>query len=193
MIATYADHQESELVALALRGRNAAFAEILRRHRDPVYRLIRGHLGDAEVALDLTQETFMAAHSALDRYDPERPLRAWLARIAINKCRDWARRRRVRALLLLAGPLDMGGLDVGDEAPGPWERVRDREELRAVAVAIAALPASLKEPLLLQTMEELSQAEIAHALGISPKAVETRIRRARIKLAEVIGRRKVQS
>jgi RNA polymerase sigma-70 factor (ECF subfamily) len=56
--------------------------------------------------------------------------------------------------------------------------------LRALAKAIATLPASIKEPLLLQVFEELSQAEIGRTLGISEKAVETRIRRARLMLAE---------
>src|SRR3546814_15935115 len=57
-------------------------------------------------ALDLVQEAFVAAFDALDRYDQGRPLRTWLARIAINKCRDWARRRAVRRLLNLSASYD---------------------------------------------------------------------------------------
>src|SRR3546814_18300648 len=56
-----------------------------------------GQIGDADEAMDLTQETFVSGFSALDRYDGDRPFRTWIARIAPNKCRDWARRRTVRA------------------------------------------------------------------------------------------------
>src|SRR3546814_16678142 len=63
----------------------AAFGEIMRRHRNAIYRLAYGHVGDPEAALDLVQEAFVAAFDALDRYDQGRPLRTWLARIAINK------------------------------------------------------------------------------------------------------------
>ncbi len=179
---------DGELATLATAGRQAAFSVIIRRHRDPIYRLIRGHVGDADEALDLVQETFVSAHQALARYDGARPFRAWLARIAINKCRDWGRRRTVRRLLFRADPLDGGVFEVEDDSPSPWQIAQDREELRALNQAIAALPASLKEPLLLRTVEELSQAEVAAALDISEKAVETRVRRARLRLCQMLGR-----
>jgi RNA polymerase sigma-70 factor (ECF subfamily) len=178
------DLDDAALAALALSGRQDAFARIMQRHREPIFRLIRGHVGDADEALDLTQETFVAAYGALDHFDGARPMRAWLARIALNKCRDWGRRRTVRRLFRQAEPLDVGAIQVADDAPGPWAVAQGRDDLRALAKAIATLPASIKEPLLLQVFEELSQAEIGRTLGISEKAVETRIRRARLMLAE---------
>lgn len=81
---------DGELAALTLGGRHAAFAEIMRRHREPIYRLIRAHFGDAEEALDVAQNRFAAAFQNLARYDSDQPLRAWLARIAINKSRGLA-------------------------------------------------------------------------------------------------------
>lgn len=89
---------DGELASLSLVGREAAFTEIVRRHRSVLYRLALGNVGDADEALDIVQETFVAAHLALKHYDPDRPMRAWLAAIAINKCRDWRRRRAVRRL-----------------------------------------------------------------------------------------------
>lgn len=62
----------------------------------------------------------------------------------------------------------------------------DRQELERVAAAIAALPGNLRETLVLRTIEGLSQAETAETLGVSEKAVETRLYRARQKLAERI-------
>lgn len=173
---------DGELAALALAGRQNAFAEIMRRHRETVYRLARGHVGDPDSAFDLVQETFVAAFRALDRYDQSRPLRAWLSRIAINKCRDWARRRAVRRLLMpIVSAEDF--TEVPDPAPAIDTAAADRQEFETLWQAIAALPRQLREPLILRTLEGLSQAETAAILRISEKAVETRLYRARSKLA----------
>lgn len=175
---------DGELAALTLAGRGAAFAEIMRRHRDPIYRLIRGHVGQADDALDLVQECFSSAFKALDRYDQQRPLRAWLSRIAVNKCRDWSRRRMVRRLFT-ALPFTGTVLEVEDTSPSLEEAAADREELELLWKAVAELPSVLKEPLILRTIEGLSQAEVADVLRISEKAVETRIYRARAKLSKI--------
>lgn len=174
---------DGELAALTLAGRQTAFADLMRRHREPIFRLIRGYVGNADDALDLVQECFTSAFLHLDRYDQSRPLRAWLSRIAINKCRDWARRKAVRRFLLAAGSLSREAADVPDLAPPAADAVADREELELLWQAIAKLPAALKEPLVLRTIEGLTQAETAEVLGISEKAVETRLYRARAKLA----------
>ena len=63
----------------------------------------------------------------------------------------------------------------------------DRQELDRVTGAISTLPMNLKEALVLRTIEGLSQAETAEVLGISQKAVETRLYRARLRLLEKLG------
>lgn len=175
---------DGELAALFLGGRQAAFAEIMRRHQAPVYRLIRAHTGDAEEALDLTQECFAAAYQSLRDYDGSRPLGAWLTRVAINKSRDWRRRRRVRHIFSFASSLPVGTIEAqADDAPGADAVAFDKAQLARLSELVAKLPAALKEVLLLRTVEGLSQADTAQALSISAKAVETRLRRAREKLA----------
>lgn len=176
---------DGELAALALAGRQAAFGELMRRHRDGVYRLARGHTGDADAALDVTQQSFLAAFSALARYDGARPFRTWIARIALNKCHDWARRRAVRRIFSFALPMEAADL-VADEAATPETVLADRQELHRTMAAIAALPASLKEVLILRTIDGFSQPETAAVLGVSEKAVETRLYRARIKLTDAL-------
>lgn len=179
---------DAELAALSLTGRDAAYAEIMRRHRHTIYRVILGNVADPEEALDLVQETFVAAHRALARYDKERPMRRWLATIALNKCRDWRRRREVRRLFTFALPLDAGSAEVPEDRVPPDIEVADRAEVKRVARAIAELPAALREPLVLRAVEDLSQAETAAILGVTEKAVETRVRRARAKLSERLKR-----
>lgn len=188
MTPDYAGLTDGDLATLALAGGDAAYAEIMRRHRSHVYRLIAGNVGDPDEALDLTQETFVSAHRALRRYDPARPMRAWLATIAVNKCRDWGRRRAVRRVLTFVRPIDEAAHAVPADDPGHDVVTADRQELDRLRHEIAELPASLREPLVLHAIEGMSQAETADVLSITEKAVETRIRRARMRLAERLGR-----
>jgi len=174
---------DGELAALALAGRQPAYGELMRRYRDPVYRQVRGQIGDADAALDVTQACFVAAFAALARYDQARPFRLWIARIAINKCHDWARRRTVRRMLSFALPIDAAS-DVVDPEASPEAQIADVEELRRTMRAIAALPTKLRDVIVLRTVEGFSQAETAHLLKITEKAVETRLYRARAKLTE---------
>ena len=173
-----ASASDGELVALQLGGRDAAARELMKRHREPVYRLVQSLVGDPTEALDVTQETFIAAFAALERFDTSRPFRVWLSRIAINKCRDWARRRAVRKFFTFAAPIEAADA-VANEDVAADVLLSDREELARVRSAIAILPTVLKETLLLRTVEGLSEDETAAALSISRKAVETRLYRAR--------------
>lgn len=182
---------DGELATLSIAGREAAFAEIMRRHRQSIFRMVRACVGEADEALDLVQETFVAAHQALSRYDGDRSMRAWLSTIAINKCRDWGRKRTVRRFLAFAAPIGPEAEAVADDQVAVDDAAGDRQELDRVTRAISGLPTALKESLVLRTIEGLSQAETADALGISEKAVETRLYRARRTLAdrlEVSGR-----
>lgn len=188
MTADLATATDGELASLARAGRAGACGEIIRRHQALLLRLIRSHIGGDEEAVDVLQDCFVAAFLNLHRHDGRRPLRAWLARIAINKARDWHRRRRVRRLFFMAAPLTA---EIADTAADDALRVDivldDRAALARTLAAIASLPASLKEPLILSTLDNWPQAAIGDLLGISEKAVETRIRRARARLRDVLA------
>jgi RNA polymerase sigma factor CnrH len=173
---------DATLVGRCLAGESQAQRALVERHRPGIWRLVRNATGSAEQAFDVTQETFVAAFAALARYDASRPFGAWLRRIALNKCRDWSRRRAVRRLFEFGMP---EGIEAGlaDDAALPDRIAEGRAELAAVSRAIADLPTRLKEVLLLRAVDELSQAETAALLGISEKAVETRLARARGKLS----------
>jgi RNA polymerase sigma factor (sigma-70 family) len=177
---------DAELVVLALAGRQDAYRELLARHREAVFRLVRATTGDPTEALDITQEVFISAFAALARYDPARSLAVWLRRIALNKCRDWARRRKVRAFFTRASPLD-DAWSVSDNTVPVDVQVSDRSDLARVTAAIAQLPTRLREALVLRAVDGLSQAEAADVLAVSEKTVETRLYRARSKLKEMLG------
>jgi RNA polymerase sigma factor (sigma-70 family) len=185
MSGTNLDDSDAALAARALKGDRSAFNLIVRRHQEPLYRFIRRYVGDADEAYDLLQETFVSAWQALGRYDPARPAATWLRRIALNKCRDWGRRRVVRKFFYAAKMLDETTA-APDVSASPNSEDNTEVALTRLDRAIAALPAQLKEPLLLTAFEGLSQAAAGEALGISTKAVETRVYRARKLLAEAL-------
>jgi RNA polymerase sigma factor CnrH len=175
---------DAALARRAVAGERAAFDALVRRYQEPLYRFVRRYVGEPDEAYDLLQEALVSAWQALGRYDPERPAFAWLRRIALNKCRDWSRRRAVRQFFFRAAPLD----DSAATAIAAPSEVEDAHEsnLARLDAAIAALPARLKEPLLLTAFEGLSQQETGDMLGLTAKAVETRVYRARKRLAEIL-------
>lgn len=181
MKAPLATEPDAALAARALSGEERAFAEIVRRYKQALFRVVYRVAGDEEDAREILQEAFVAAHRALRRYDPDRPLQAWLTTIALNKARDWRRRAAVRKLLRAVLPI-AAAVDVPDRQAPADLAAADREELARVEARIAALPANLQAVLVLRTLEGLSQAETAEILGITEKAVETRLYRARQRL-----------
>ncbi|MGQ2935319.1 MAG: RNA polymerase sigma factor [Sphingopyxis sp.] len=186
MSADLSQCSDQDLAILARAHREDAYREFLRRYKAGVYRLIVRQIGDADEAMDLTQEAFVAGFSALDRYDGDRPFRTWIAHIALNKCHDWARRRKVRAFFSRALPLESAH-HIASDGPAPDSVATDRRELARVRGAIDQLPQSLREVLLLRGVDEVSQAETAVILRVSEKTVETRLYRARTKLRELLA------
>lgn len=175
---------DAGLIARALTGNDAAFAALMARHKGWVFRFIRSYVGGAgDDAWDVLQDTFFAAWLALARFDTALSFEAWLRRIALNKCRDRARRNVVRRFLVgMPAGEDEEPLDAPDTAPGIEQQLQSQQDLQRLQQQLAQLPRSLKEPLLLTTLEGLSHREAGALLGINAKAVEMRVYRARERL-----------
>lgn len=180
---------DSELARQAAGGDDRAFAELVRRHQDDLFRLLKRYLGDPDEAREAAHEAFVAAWGALKRYDPARPFGAWLRTIGVNKARDRGRRMAVRrALFREADPATTEGPAWRASEPAADEAIIETERLRTLERAIARLPDQLKAPLLLTVFEGLSQKEAGETLGVSAKTVETRVYRARKLLADRLAR-----
>jgi RNA polymerase sigma factor (sigma-70 family) len=179
------DITDAALAIAARQGDQDAFAHIMRRHKGWLYQFIRRYVSDKDDAYDVLQESFVAAWGALSRFDPERPFEAWLRRIALNKCRDRARRSAVRRAALSV----LGWLGSQTEgAPTADSATAADQALKRLETAIGRLPRALKEPLVLTMLEGLSHKEAGDLLGINAKAVETRVYRAKKQLALVLDR-----
>ena len=179
---------DADLVRRARAGEQRAFSLLMGRHKHWLYRFVRRYVGDADEAYDVVQDAFVSAMSNLNRYDATRPFEAWLRRIALNKCRDRARRDAVRRVFGLSrrGPEETEA--VADPAAGADQTLAASAALSALDKAIAALPGALKEPLVLTVIEGLSHKEAGVLLGLSAKAVEVRVYRAKRQLAETLDR-----
>jgi len=177
---------DGTLAERALSGDERAFAEIVRRYKQPLFRFVYRIAGNEDDALDILQEAFVAAYQALSRYDQSRPMEAWLARIAINKARDWRRREVVRRALRSFLPIGAAS-EIADASHPADVVLADKQELERAKAEISKLPSKLKEVLVLRTLEGFSQAEAANVLGVSEKAVETRLYRARQRLSGSLG------
>jgi RNA polymerase sigma-70 factor (ECF subfamily) len=177
---------DGELAGLAAAGDEAAFGQLMRRHKEPIYRFIRRLTGDPDLSYDLLQESFVSAWRNIGRFDRALPFRPWVQRIALNKVRDDARRRNVRRMLFGSAP-EAVVKHVADLAPLPDAAAVEQQNAERLDRAIAALPLALRAPLVLTAIEGLSQAEAGAQLGISAKAVESKVARARKQLAAALN------
>ena len=173
---------DEALAGQAKRGNRKAFEVLVSRHKEPLYRFCRRYVGDADDAVDVLQDAFVAAWMGLPRYDERRPFAAWLQRITLNKCRDFGRRGLVRRLFLAR--FEREQLPEAASAQAAATSDPHTERLARLDREIAALPPAYKEALLLTTLGGMGHRDAAAQLGISTKAVEMRVHRAKQRLTE---------
>ncbi len=136
-----------------------------------------------EEADDICQEVFLTLASTAPRYREEGRLRSWICGITVRKVRGWRRKTWVRRALHREHGDATAGVSLY-RGPSPVEQAAAREQVHQ---ALAILPASQREVLVLHLIEGLSGAEVAHALGVSENAVWIRLHRARKALASKVG------
>lgn len=177
-----------DVIARARRGDRAAFSMLMSGQKDDLYRFVRRRVADADAASDIVQEAFVAAWGAMASFDPERSFKTWLRAIALNKCRDAARRAATRRAFWGGCP-NGDDLRVADERPSPESETASREELRMLREALETLPEHLRDALMLTAVDGLSQTVASATLRCSVKSLEYRVHRARELLAAEMERR----
>ena len=167
-------------------GDDLALNGIMHRWKDKVAAFLYRMTGSAEAAADLAQETFVRLYQSRARYQHTAAFPTYLFRIAANLGRNHARWRTRHPTVSIedctAAYQQLPGHDAS-----PDEAAQQQETTLRIEKAIASLPVDLREALHLFTYQEMSQHEIAQALGCTIKAVETRIYRARQMLKELLA------
>jgi RNA polymerase sigma-70 factor, ECF subfamily len=184
---------EGELVSRAQSGDNEAFAELVGRYQNTIYRLARNITQSNEDAEDVLQETFLKAYSHLDGFQRNSKFYTWIVRIAVNESLMKLRKRKSDRTVPLDEPLDTGEESVAREI-AVWEdnpeQRYSREEMHEILdEAVESLKPDFRTIFVLRDIEELSTEETAEALGISIPAVKSRLLRARLALREKLTRK----
>ncbi|WP_445148966.1 RNA polymerase sigma factor [Baekduia sp. Peel2402] len=174
---------DDQLVALFRAGHDEAFGQIHDRYRARLFaycrQMLGGSRGDAE---DVLQDVFLRAYNSLRADRRDVALRAWLYRVAHNRCIDHLRRPTPAAE-------DIFDVNRGSGAEQPAEAAERREDLRRLIADVRALPEQQRSALLMREMEGLSYNDLAAALGVTVPAIKSLLVRARIGLVEAVEAR----
>lgn len=171
---------DDELIVRFQNGESSAFDGIVARNQERVTRLVYRLSGWSEDVEDLVQDVFVRVLQNLHRFRGESRFSTWLTAIAVNRCRSWRRRRRLRSRKLLHLWSRSKGVN---PAPRRNETYEMHEQVRE---AVQRLPARYREPVVLRYFEDLPIQEVARVLNLSPGAVEVRLSRARRRLKELL-------
>jgi len=177
--------EDRALMLRVQRGDEAALGSLMERWELPVKSVIGRLLLNASEAEDLTQETFVRVWQQREKFRADAAFRPWVFAVAINLARNRLRWWRRRPGISLDEWSETQSPAIGGQGavdPRGAERMERAERAAAVRGAIAALSMELREAIVLFEYEQLSHSEIAAIVGATPKAVETRIYRAREKL-----------
>ncbi|HWH92671.1 MAG TPA: RNA polymerase sigma factor [Baekduia sp.] len=173
---------DDQLVALFRAGHDEAFGAIHDRYRQRLFAYARQMLGGSRSdAEDVLQDVFLRAYDALRADGRPLALRAWLYRVAHNRCIDQLRRPAPAAEDIY--DINRG---VSFDLMAQAER---REDLRRLIADVRALPEQQRSALLMREMEGLSYNELADALGVTVPAIKSLLVRARVGLVEAVEAR----
>lgn len=178
---TDAYNEEAQAIAACRAGTREAFAWLVDRHRDAVYQFAWRMCGNPSDAEDLAQEAFVRAFTRLEQYAPERgTFRNWVLGICANLARGQFRwRQRARAMTRRFAEHEQLRIEAVEAG-----QASDAGRVEDVSRALDALPVSLRVPVVLKYMENLSVQEIARSLGIGESAVKMRLARGRERLLD---------
>jgi RNA polymerase sigma-70 factor, ECF subfamily len=170
-----------ELVRQVKEGNRQAFDELVQKYQFKIVKLVSRYVQDPVEAMDVTQESFIKAYKALDKFRGDSSFYTWLYRIAINTAKNYAVLQNKKPI-----DADVETIDIEQtlsrfqkEFTAP-ERILIKSELEcAVLDVIERLPKELKTAIILRELEGLTYEEIAGVMACPVGTVRSRIFRAR--------------
>jgi RNA polymerase sigma-70 factor (ECF subfamily) len=171
----------------------AAFDRLYRDHVDRMYRFAQRLCGSPEDAKDLVQETFLSAYRSLKNFRGESSVSTWLYTIAAHACQRMRRKRKgePERELSLDALIPTPDGDMPLQVPGddlsPEERLEYKELRRSLFAAVQKLPKKYRMVLVLRDMEGLSAREVGAVMGLTERAVKSRLHRARLFVRHELG------
>lgn len=177
---------DQELIAAVLEGSESAFAQLVDRYKDRVFRLLGRYCRDLVECEDLAQDVFLKVFRKLHTFQQNSAFYTWLYRIAVNAATDHLSRASHRRLRLVEDDrlLDRGS----DDAHAPTAPLLAAELAAVTRQIVDGLPEKYRTILILREFEELSYTEIAAVLQIQLGTVESRLFRARQRFKDQLQR-----
>ena len=170
------------LVERVQKGDKRAFDLLINKYQHRIISLVGRYVSDPAEAMDVSQEAFIKAYRAIDRFRGDSAFYTWLYRIAINTAKNWlvARKRRPPSTDIDAADAEQYDIDSRLKEQGTPENELLREEIKSTVFnAIADLPDDLRTAIMLRELEGMSYEDIAVTMDCPIGTVRSRIFRAR--------------
>jgi RNA polymerase sigma-70 factor (ECF subfamily) len=171
---------EHKIIQLCLGGDSEQYALLVDKYKAMAYNIAYRMVGDADIAKDMSQESFISAYASLEKFQYGSRFSSWLYRIVVNKCKDYLRAER--------DTVDVD--EISDVVPSkertPEQTVSARQTGDVIQQALNSLPDEYRDVILLKHMEELDYREISDILGVSVNALKVRAHRGREMLRELL-------
>jgi len=173
---------DEQLLADYLRGDEAAFELLVRRHVRELHQFAMRFTNDAPAADDVVQDTLVQLHASAEKFDPKRRFKPWLFTITANKARDYLRRRTRRREVPIDAPT--GSDKTGGQrfvelfettSVAPDEELLVEEKRRLVRQVISEMPTKLSEVLILAYYHRFPYRDIAGIVGAPLGTVKSRL------------------
>jgi len=180
-----------DLIERCLAGDQQAWDEIVRRHWRKVFNVAYKFVGRHDEAEDLTQDIFLKIFRALHTFDRRANFQTWLVSISRNLCIDHYRSVR-KERETIARDVDASLLAPVSRDRGPYGEMEHTDLRQLIRRALAELPVTLREAVVLRDLQEFSYQEIADRLALPEGTVKSRINRGRLELARQLVRLQAQ-
>jgi RNA polymerase sigma-70 factor (ECF subfamily) len=180
------------LIERCLGGDQVAWEQIVRQHWRKVFNLAYKFVGRHDEAEDLTQDIFLKIFKALKTFDRRANFQTWLISISRNLCIDHYRSVR-KERETMARDVDASVLAPVSRERGPYGELEQVDLKHLIRVALAELPPTLRQAVVLRDLQEFTYQEIADQLRLPEGTVKSRINRGRLELARQLKRLQTQA
>ena len=184
--------EEDVLIKRASEGDREAFGEIVKLYETLVYNTVKLKVGNAEDALDVSQEAFLKMWRYIGKYRGECRFATWVYRICVNASLDFLRHAGLTATEPMPTYTDKDGDEITLELPdesanaSPENSAVRSDTVNTVRRAIARLSGEQREIIMLRDIDGYSYEEISEMLGLEIGTVKSRLNRARNNLKELL-------
>jgi RNA polymerase sigma-70 factor, ECF subfamily len=178
---------DNSLVREFISGNDGAFTLLVTRYKDSLTNYLNMMVGDYEIAVDLSQETFLRVYRNIGRYSNVYQFSTWIYRIATNLAIDEMRYRKRRGQVFYKNVLgnrrsadnELPEFEITDMRRNPRDEVLRKESGQVLGDAIRSLPEKYRTAFIMKEVQELPYEAIAKVLKCSAGTVKSRLHRAR--------------